>query len=217
MHLTDELEQARRDRLIESIIAMVKAPDGDSEAIGNLANACRDQYSLQKVVDFLSSTEKGKQVFQKQPRLGKVDLQKLSCLPDHTLGYIYANHCLKNNLTPLVIPNVDDDYQFLSAHITETHDIWHVVTGCNTDILGEIKIEAFYVAQLYSSRLWVALLVKNLMKAAVYDVEVSTQYLEAIYSGWLMAKQAEPLFGVEWNQLWDCPLEDIRASLNIKV
>ena len=32
-----------------------------------------------------------------------------------------------------------------------------------------------------------------------------------------MASNAQPLFGIKWNQMWHLPLEDIRASLNIKI
>lgn len=39
--------------------------------------------------------------------------------------------------------------------------------------------------------------------------------MDAITEGWLMAKQAKPLFGIQWNKLWSTPLEDIRTSLNI--
>ncbi|WP_322112029.1 Coq4 family protein [Aerosakkonema funiforme] len=76
------------------------------------------------------------------------------------------------------IPN--DDRSFLMWHITETHDIWHVVTGSNTNITGEIELEAFYVAQLIASRFWLALLCKNLFKAALQNVEVSHQYMDAL-------------------------------------
>lgn len=217
MHSIDELEQTWQDRALESIINLIKAPDGDFERIGQLANAVHDLHSLQKVIELLCSTPQGKQAFQKRPRLGDVDLQKLFCLPPNTLGYAYANHMLKNNLKPLHAGYAGNDYQFLGAHLTETHDIWHIVTKCDTNIIGEIQLEAFYVAQLHFTRFWLALLTKNLAKATVYDIEVSTQYMDAITKGWLMGKQAKPLFGIEWNLLWEKPLESIRTSLNIIV
>jgi ubiquinone biosynthesis protein Coq4 len=36
---------------------------------------------LQKIIDYLSSTPQGKQAFQKRPKLGVMDLQKLHQLP----------------------------------------------------------------------------------------------------------------------------------------
>ncbi|MEH2252537.1 Coq4 family protein [Nostoc sp.] len=216
MHSLAQLEPTWHSSALESIINIVKAPDGDFESVGNLANTLSDLNSLQKTIDFLRSAPQAEQAFQKRPRLGEIDLEKLSRLPTNTLGYIYAEHFFKNNLNPLIPSGqVENDYQFFRAHITETHDIWHIITGCDTNIVGEIQLEAFYVAQLHFSRFWLALLAKNLVKASIYDIEVSTKYMDAITQGWLMGKQALPLFGTKWNLLWSKPLEDVRTSFNI--
>jgi ubiquinone biosynthesis protein Coq4 len=46
---------------------------------------------------------------------------------------------IRKGLTPLQASEVNGDYQFLAAHITETHDLWHVVTGCDTNILVGLR------------------------------------------------------------------------------
>lgn len=207
--------QLHPDSVIETIVNFAKAADGDFDHIGKLANVASDSYSLHKMIDYISNTTQGKQAFQNYPRVGKIDLEKLHNLPMNTLGYAYADHLLKNNLQPLQSGQVENDYQFLLAHIAETHDIWHIVTGADTDILGEIQLEAFYVCQLYATRFWLGLLTKNLLKAVVYDIEISTKYLDAIAQGWIMGKQAQPLFGIEWNLFWETPVNDVRNSLNI--
>lgn len=194
---------------------MVKAPDGDMSSIRQLYKATSDAYSLRLMVEFIERYPQGRRAFQERPRLGIVDLQQLHQLPENTLGYLYADHMLKNGLTPLQAGDADNNYTFLAAHITETHDIWHVVTNCDTNITGEIQLEAFYVAQLYASRFWLALLAKNLLKAILFHIELSEQYMDALAQGWVMGKQARPLFGIQWNTLWETPLEDVRASLNI--
>ncbi len=196
-------------------LQLVKAPDGDLAVVGRLAKASSDAKSFRLMVEYLSRDPQIRRAFGDRPRLGKIDLQQLHQLPENTLGYLYADHMLKNGLTPLLAGDCDNEYTFLAAHITETHDIWHVITGSNTDVFGEIKLEAFCVSQLYASRFFVALLAKNLLKAALFNVEVSGQYLDALAQGWVMGKQAKPLFGIEWNTLWETPLEDVRASLNI--
>lgn len=206
-----------QDKAISSIVDFAKASDGDFEAINKLANALSDEYSSQKMVEFLSEQPQGKSTFKERPYLGVIDLQKLHCLPKNTLGYCYANHLLENNLKPLQFSGelIETDAQYLGAHITESHDIWHVITGCQTDILGEIQLEAFSVAQLYASRFWLGLITKNLLKATVYDIEVSGQYMDAIAKGWLMGKETKPLFGIRWNELWEKPLQKVRDNLKI--
>jgi ubiquinone biosynthesis protein Coq4 len=215
MKILKEVEQQWQASVVASIINMVNGEDGDFDANVKLGQATSDVSTINKIIEFLCAHPQGKRAFEQRPRLGHVDLQVLHKLPENTLGYAYANHMIKNNLLPLENNFGDSNYQFLAAHLAETHDLWHIVTGCDTNITGEIKLQAFYVAQLYASRFWLALLVKNLLKAVVFDIEVSSKYMDALTEGWLMAKQAKPLFGISWNTLWETPLEDVRNSLNI--
>jgi ubiquinone biosynthesis protein COQ4 len=218
MQIDKDVKKQWQDEAFASFFNMVKAPDGDFEAIAQLANVLNDSDSLKIMVESLSRHPQGKEAFLSRPRLENVALPELLTLPPNTLGYVYANHMISNGLEPLKASPVDNDYndyQFFLAHIRETHDIWHVVTGCDTNIIGEIKLEAFYVAQLYASRFWLALLAKNLLKAVVYDIETTSKYMDAITQGWTMAQKAKPLFGIRWNTLWSSSLEDVRKNLNI--
>lgn len=163
MKILEMKHQLQTLKLAYSIMRLVLAADGAMDGnVGRLAKASSDAHSFQLMVEFLSRYPQARLAFQERPRLGKVDLQQLHQLPKNTLGYAFADHMIKNNLTPLQAGEVNNDYTYLSAHITETHDIWHVVTGSDINITGEIRIEAFSVAQLYASRFWIALLAKNL-------------------------------------------------------
>jgi ubiquinone biosynthesis protein COQ4 len=206
-----------QEQVIESFVNMVKAQDGDFEVLGKLSMAVSDPASLQMTIDFLSQDPIAKQAFIQRYRLGNVDLQALRLLPENTLGCLYAKHMLEKNLKPLEANTTENEHQYLMAHITETHDIWHVVTGCQTSIQGELKLEAFSAAQLHTSRFWLSLIAKNILKAVVYDIEIAAEYMDIITSGWTMGKNAKPLFGIQWNQLWNTSIEEIRASLNIIV
>ena len=215
MQNLNDAEQQWEDEAFASFFNMVKAPDGDFDAIARLSQALSDVDSLKIMVEFLSRHQQGKQAFLERPRLENIVLTELISLPQNTLGYIYADHMIQNGFTPSKVKEVNSDYQFLLAHIGETHDLWHIVTGFDTSIIGEIQLEAFYVAQLYASRFWLALLAKNLLKVVVDDIETASKYIDAITQGWLMAQRAKPLFGIRWNTLWETPLQDVRTSLNI--
>jgi ubiquinone biosynthesis protein COQ4 len=201
----------QQESLLSSVLDMVRVSDGDFTTIGQLGKASSDRETLQLMVNRISLHPQGKKAFESHARLGDIDLEELRKLPENTLGYLYAEHMLSNQIKPLQTQPAENDHQFLGTHIAETHDIWHVVTGSKIDILGEIQLEAFYVAQLD----WLALLTKNLLKALVYDIEIAAQYMEALTKGWIMGKKAEPLFGVDWNTLWNAPIEQVRDSFNI--
>jgi ubiquinone biosynthesis protein Coq4 len=216
----EDLIRSKQDwesSLLESFWEMVNAPDGDFGVLARLSQSSNDPASLDLMIEFLCRDRQGKRAFEERICLGQIDLEKLSQLPQETLGYAYSQHMIKNNLKPLLAGEIANDHQFLLAHITETHDIWHVITGSDTSIYGEIKLEAFSFAQVYASRFWLALLAKNLLKSAVFNIETGTDYVDALTEGWLMAKQAKTLFGIQWNTLWEKPLTDIQASLNIVI
>ncbi|MBC1221503.1 hypothetical protein GNF10_11805 [Nostoc sp. UCD121] len=214
--MIETINQSQETAILESFLELVKSPYGDFAAIGKLSRFLNDPATLQKIVAFLSLTPQGKQAFVDRPLLGKIDLQQLHQLPNHTLGYLYADHMIRKGLNPPPINEiVNDPFMFLGTHIGETHDIWHVVTGCDTDKPGEVQLEAFYIAQLAPDRLFLALLAKNLLKTAMYEVELCEQIMDGLTQGWMMGKRAKPLFGIEWNRLWETPLEDVQTSLNI--
>jgi ubiquinone biosynthesis protein Coq4 len=194
---------------------LVQAPYGDFSAIGRLSNVINSPDKLKLIIQFIASDEQGRRALKEHPRLGEVNLQQLHQLPPNTIGYLYADHLIKNSLTPPAVPDTVDDYSFPGIHILETHDIWHVVTGCDTTKAGEIELEAFYVAQIYPSATFLALLAKNLMKTALEDLELCEQHMNALSRGWMRGKQAKPLFGIQWNTKWEIPLEQLRTQLNL--
>jgi ubiquinone biosynthesis protein Coq4 len=212
------MTQDKQAAIFDSFLAIVKAPYGDFSGIGKLSKALNDDSTLEQIVNFLRQSPQGERAFKERLLLGNIDLQQLHELPKNTFGYTYSDMMLKNNLKPVPVEKIEDnDFSYLAIHIGETHDIWHIVTGSDTDKPGEVKLEAFYVAQLHYDRLFLSLLSKNLLKTAIQEMELCESIMDALAKGWTMGKQAKPLFGIQWNSLWEKPLEDIRLSLDIAV
>jgi ubiquinone biosynthesis protein COQ4 len=207
--------QAWQQSLFSSFISIAQAKDGDFTEIDRLIAASRDPHSLELVVRHLSQYPQCQIAFANRQSLGAIDLEALSKLPSDTLGYHYADYMRSHQLEHLVAPPAANESEFIDTHIRETHDIWHVVTGSSIEMTGEIQLQGFCVAQLQLSRFWMALLTKNLFKSLVYDIEVADLYLTALTHGWMMGKTARPLFGIDWTTMWDIPLSQVRASLNI--
>jgi ubiquinone biosynthesis protein COQ4 len=207
--------QTRQKSLLSSFVAIVEAENGDFAAIDRLMANSRDQESLYLVVQNLSQFPHSKKALAHCLPLEAINLATLHQLPMNTLGYHYADHMLSNQLQHLELPPATSEYEFIDTHMRETHDIWHVVTGSPLNMLGEIQLQAFCIAQLQLSRFWMALLTKNLLKSLIYDIEVADQYMEALTNGWIMGKATQPLFGVDWSALWETPIEQVRTSLNI--
>jgi ubiquinone biosynthesis protein COQ4 len=207
--------QTWQQSLLSSFVNITEAKDGDFEAIDQLLAASGDQKSLYLTVQHLSQYPHSKMALANRLPLGAIDLNTLHHLPTDTLGYHYADHMLSNQLQHLAVQPATNEYEFIDIHIRETHDIWHVVTGSPINMLGEIQLQAFCIAQLQLSRFWMALLTKNLLKSLIHDIEVADKYMTALTNGWMMGKTAECLFGVDWSSLWETPIEQVRSSLNI--
>jgi ubiquinone biosynthesis protein Coq4 len=109
-----------------------------------------------------------------------------------------------------------DDHSFLRAHLYETHDVWHVVTGFATDWRSEIGLQAFYLAQI-PGPLSAALLGVGCLRLAAYDMKSRDGVMDAVVHGWTMGKRARAFFGVRWNHLWSTPLDEVRARLGVVV
>ncbi len=209
--------QTRQQSLLSSFVAMAQTENGDFAVIDRLLEASGDHKSLYLTVQHLSQYPHCQSALANRLPLEPIDLVTLHQLPIDTLGYQYAHHMLGYQLKQLEAQPATNEYEFIDTHIRETHDIWHVVTGSSVNMLGEIQLQAFCVAQLQMSRFWMALLTKNLLKSLLYNIEVADQYMTALTNGWTMGKTAQPLFGVDWTALWETPIAQVRASFGITV
>lgn len=203
--------------LLSSITAITEAEDGDFTAIDRLVAASRDPHSLALTIEHLSQSDRGRIALANRQPLGSIDLLALHQLPVNTLGYQYADYLLRHQLQHLAAAPAANAAEFIDSHMRETHDIWHVVTGSPITMQGEIQLQAFCVAQLQLSRFWLSLMTKNLLKAAIYDIEVADLYMSAIATGWTMGKAAQPLFGIDWNSQWELPIDRVQAALDIQI
>src|SRR5258706_2970705 len=82
-----------------------------------------------------------------------IDLDTLVKLPEGTLGHAYATFMKLHGLTPDVFDGTptevsDPRHAYIIQRLRQSHDLWHVVTNCQTDPAGEIALQAFTYAQL---------------------------------------------------------------------
>lgn len=153
--------------------------------------------------------------FDNRLRLGWIDVDALMRLPEGTLGRVYANHLRSNGLDPnLVQIPVDDDGSYFLAHGFETHDIWHVVTGCGTDEPGEFAVAGFYAAQT-EAPFFAFLLGLVLFNTAFFKPDQFRERLAGLSGGFQAATRTRPLFGTDWASLWDTPIEEVRRDLGL--
>jgi ubiquinone biosynthesis protein Coq4 len=171
---------------------------------------------MKPIVDELRKDPGAARALAARKRLGRTDLDVLAKLPPGTLGRVFADHMRANGLSLEAIPTLPavDDVEFFRAHMFETHDVWHAVTGFSTDIAGELGLQAFYLAQL-PGRFPAVLLGGGILNTALFAWEDRDARMREIVRGWLLGRRARPLFGEDWASSWSTPLEQVRARLGL--
>jgi ubiquinone biosynthesis protein Coq4 len=201
-------------RVLRAGYILVKDPNRLDEVIG-LADELGNDQAFDAILDHVRSRELGRAALRDRPRV-RVNLPQLRAMPDGSFGREAARFLDDRGLDPGDLPHRPGttDHEWLRAHLLETHDLWHVATGFDTDVPGEAGLQAFYLAQ-FPGRLPAVLLSIVFANTFLYRFEEKDARVDAIARGWTLGKRAQQLLGVRWADLWSLPLAEVRARLGI--
>jgi ubiquinone biosynthesis protein COQ4 len=202
-------------KLARAALTLVKDPD----ALGmvfDLADNLADDSSVDLIIDHVRQDAGGARALVEKPRVD-VDLATLRAMPEGSFGRETARFLDARGLDPTNLPKrkAADTRSWVRAHLYETHDLWHVATGFDTDVAGEVGLQAFYLAQ-FPGKLAALLLGIMFFNTAIYRFDDRTRRMDAIAAGWQLGKSARPLFGLRWADLWSSPVGEVRARLGLE-
>jgi ubiquinone biosynthesis protein COQ4 len=145
------------------------------------------------------------------------DLEKLLTYPQDSLGYIYAAATKEKGFDPNLHADMtaESDAQYVEVRLSQTHDIWHIVTGFDASPIGEIALQSFHLPQ-FPYPLATMLVANSLMSSTLLAPEELPKLLNAIDQGWAMGKTSKSLFSQKWEEAWEKPLETWQAELGIQ-
>jgi len=204
-------------KALRAFVRLIRDPKR-TEEVFVLAESVETEEAAARVAEVFTSNPAFASVLRERPRLGEVDLAKLATYREGTLGRVFADAMIRMNLDPkdILVPEiVESDFDYVRAHLRETHDLWHPVTGFDTDVAGELGLQAFYLAQ-FQAPLSALLLMVGFANTLFYAMEDRDRRMRAIVRGWLIGKRAEPFFGVRWAEMWDLPLDEVRRKLRVE-
>lgn len=176
--------------------------------------------SLERIRARTATTDAGRRLLATRPELAPrlSDRAALAALPAGTLGRAYLALVERARISPqgivdastaerAVPPPADDELRWVGERMRDTHDLWHVVTGYDTDVVGELALLAFTFAQ--APHLGIGLIVgfAYLQRFATLNPEIRRGYRRGKRAAWLPA--------VAWEELLDQPLDAVRARLGI--
>lgn len=146
------------------------------------------------------------------------DLDTLLQGPKESLGYLYAMQMKARGFRAEDLYEgfpIDSEASYIEARLSQTHDIWHIVTGFGVSGIEEIGLQAFHLPQ-FPYPLAIALLSSSMMAALLFSPTELPTLLESIRKGWEMGKLAKPLFAQKWEEAWDKPLVQWQTELGIQ-
>ena len=169
----------------------------------------------------MAATPEGRRLLAERPELSSdhVDYDRLRALPASTLGGAYARHLDDNKLTAdyqaAATRHVDDpDMAYLMRRFRQTHDVWHALMGIGITGHEEVLTHWFSYGQLrlpVSALIMVFGTMKHMLLERRWDA-VRHSLLEAYRSG----RDADPLLSVYWEDLWEQPLDEVRARYHVR-
>jgi ubiquinone biosynthesis protein COQ4 len=170
-----------------------------------------------EMIEALKRDPRTADALQARRAFGPIDLAVLAPLPPGTLGRDFFDHCQARSLDPnLVHVPPTDEIGWMLNHLYQTHDIWHVVTGWDNDLQGEVGLGSFYSAQFGSPTFFGYMLALILLNVVFRRAELEP-VMSAMSEGFAAGQRAEPMFGVHWDELWETPTAELRARFGIAV
>lgn len=169
----------------------------------------------------LAETPEGRRILDERPELSSehVDYDHLRELPETSLGGAYVRHLDRNHITAdyqaAATRHVDDpDIAYLMRRFRQTHDVWHALLGIGITGHEEVLIHWFSFGQLrlpVSALIMVFGTMKHLLIERRWKA-LRHSMLEAYRKG----RDAAPLLGVYWEDLWEEPLADVRVAYGVQ-
>jgi ubiquinone biosynthesis protein COQ4 len=149
------------------------------------------------------------------------DLERLRALPDGTLGREYSRFIDHEGISAdgLVEASdgfddsvfLDDRAYLLSQRLRDIHDLWHVVTGYERDLFGEIALLAFTYAQIRNRGIGFIVLIATFK-------EMREGYRDGVALTWnayRRGRRAGFLAAADWEAMLEKPLAEVRRELGI--
>lgn len=152
----------------------------------------------------------------------KFTMAALAKCPGDSLGGEFHNLIVDNGFDlevldrdALKLAELPPPLDYLNARILQCHDLWHLAAGYRTTGLHEVAISGFQLGQ-FGHQYSAMFLAMVLSRAAFERPEAATLLLDTILSAWVHGRESPPLLGVNWEAIWDQPMNAVRAELELK-
>lgn len=201
---------------MKAFVTLLFDTSGDLAPVDELSHSLIDSPAFTQAIATMKTHPEMAAFLAERYRGPVHDLQALLHYPPDSLGYLYAQQMQRLGYQPFEpVMALDSDSRYVEYRWQKTHDVWHILTGFDVSEIGEIGLQAFYLAQ-FQLPLASLLIANALISVTLLQPEALAPLLSAIARGWQMGKTARPLIAQKWEEGWDKPLDQWRAELNLQ-
>ncbi len=207
---------------LRGVRSLLRDPD-DTEKVFDIIDALSGR-SIEHSFERFRRTASGARLLEEQPDLVAAlnDRERLLAMPAGTLGRTYGEFVVREEISADGLvgasesiaepdPSVPAERYWFGARLRDMHDLWHVVTGYNRDLVGEASLLAFSYAQIKNRGIGFIVLVAYL-KAGQKDVPWARPMIR---EGYRRGKNAQWLPAQDWEALLSKPLDEVRRDLGV--
>jgi ubiquinone biosynthesis protein Coq4 len=216
MSLHSHRNQIQYLETIRGLTTMIRDP-GHTESVFDIEDGLQNLEAYELAVEYVRSDPAMAQLMKERYlRHGAHDMDALLKLPEATLGYCFARQLRDKGFDPdyFRVREVHTDLDYVLMRLRQTHDIWHIVTGFDTDPISELGIKAVELAQ--TRRPMAAVVAAGGVLRFLYkDPDHLGEALCAVSEGYQMGIKAKLLLAQKWEDHWERPLEEWRTMLNL--
>jgi ubiquinone biosynthesis protein COQ4 len=204
---------------LRALGALSRDPDDTGQVFKIVAALSGDTHG--RMVRRYQKSQVGQRLLSERRALVPVlaDRERLRALPEGSLGRAYLRFCEQAGITAegLVAASQEGDLsdrsadeQFVASRMRDSHDLWHVVAGYQTDLVGEASVLALTVAQTKNPGIALIVLLAYLRPRG--GSLLSRAVLRQAFGRGLRARYMP---AADWEALLAQPLDEVRRQLGL--
>ena len=184
--------------------------------------------TLQRIANRMGRSASGRRLLEMRPDIVDVleDRAALARMPEGSLGRAYLAFVESENISAAGIRDaskkgrahegdVPAPLDWVDARMRDTHDLWHAATGYAGDVVGEMGLLGFTLAQTHNPGIAFILSI-GISKTFHAKAGDGAESRRVIADGFRRGKKAAWLADQEWEALLPLPLAEVRRRLQLE-
>jgi ubiquinone biosynthesis protein COQ4 len=202
-----------------ALAALLKDPD-DLPQVFTMIESLSGTSPHRLLAGFKRS-ETGRRLLRDKPDIVPIlaNREALRALPAGSLGRAYLDFVESEGISPEGIRTAsevgrpergwDERFAFVGDRMRDTHDLWHAATGYRGDVLGELSLLAFNLAQNWNTAIALIVVAGILKGFGSHDIGL-------VVDGFRRGQRAAWLPAQDWESLLPLPVEKVREMLKLE-